>query len=33
LPGAATASSAELAKQLRGGLTKMNLLVSVSEEP
>jgi ribonuclease P protein component len=33
LPGSATASSAELAKQLRAGLGKMNLLVSVSEEP
>src|SRR3546814_8604027 len=32
LPGAATASSAELAKQLRGGLTKMNLLVSVDRK-
>ncbi len=33
LPGSASASSAELAKQLRAGLGKMNLLVSVSEEP
>ncbi|MDI9918888.1 ribonuclease P protein component [Rhodococcus sp. SRB_17] len=33
LPGSATASSAELATQLRAGLKKMNLLVSVSEEP
>ncbi|MGC0366745.1 ribonuclease P protein component [Rhodococcus sp. 27YEA15] len=33
LPGAASATSAELARQLRAGLTKMNLVVPVSEEP
>jgi ribonuclease P protein component len=29
LPGAATASSADLDRQLRSGLRKLNLLVSV----